>query len=414
MSSELDRKMIHCILATGNCTTFQQAGVTIDWLEDIGAKSAYHIILEQAQLSGSVPGLEYLIERGANVTGAWDPRESPEQLASAMRISRHKALNARLIQELVAKNTSDPEAAVDAFMKGITAPEYAALLTRGRNTTLRQLAPEIFKSYISSMAEGGVTGVETPYPSLTKVTKGWQRGELYTLYAPVKSLKSFNMLNFGMKAWRVDPRNVLFVTTEMPAEQLTARLACMMYEWDFNAWRDRSIPKSIVAKLHTVDLEERWHWFQPSGTGAKAIAEVKAAIAALNMRGGVSLVLWDGHYRSTDSEEWNDVYSLVRGTRVMALDKDILQPPVIVTAQEGSQKGKATHKVYSMESSLMLYTTKTSPDKLLFQTTAVREGPSLEMEVDVSFRTTSLKEASATIDGDSGGHKDDAVKQGWV
>ena len=47
----------------------------------------------------------------------------------------------------------------------------------------------------------------------------------------------------------------------------------------------------------------------------------------------------------------------------------------------------------------MMYTSKVSPDTLLFQTTDVREGPSLEMEIKVDFSRTSFTQAEAQVEG---------------
>ena len=101
----------------------------------------------------------------------------------------------------------------------------------------------------------------------------------------------------------------------------------------------------------------------------------------------------------------------MRSTRRLALDPSLLQPPIIVTSQEGSKKGQATHNAYGQEASLMMYVTKTAPDRLMLQTTAVREGPSVELEIGVSFQTMSFLEMTAQVEGEI--KSQDDVGSGW-
>ena len=412
--TSLDHRVIQCVVATGRLDVFQRLGVSVDWFQDAAAKAAWVAVQEyaEAQRADVVPSRDYLVERGAVIPGEWQADCTPEQLAEALTVARHKQLNARILHDFATANGSDPERAVREMLEQISTPEYEGLRTRGRETTFKALAPQIYDEYVASSSSGGVLGVETPFPALTYTTKGWQRGNLYCLYAPQKSMKSFVMLLFGLHAWRTRPtENVLFVTSEMPSEELTVRLACMMHGWNFNHWRDRELPRGTVAKILATDLDERWHWYQPSGQGLQALSEVRARISALNMRGGVSLVVWDGHYRSAASEEWEDVYSLVRHTRMMALEHAIQRPAVIISAQEGSQRGKVSHKAYTREASLMMFQEKISSDRLVMRTTAVREGPSLEMDIAVSWSTSSFVEDMPKIEGVSA--DEGAVKGGW-
>jgi hypothetical protein len=116
--------------------------------------------------------------------------------------------------------------------------------------------------------------------------------------------------------------------------------------------------------------------------------------------GGVDLILWDGHYRSASSEDWECVYRLVRMTRALALEKEINQPPIILTTQEGSQKGQASRKAYSQEASLMAYISKLAMGLVMLQTTAVREGPSVELEISVNLEDGVISQLSAKSETD--------------
>ena len=109
----------------------------------------------------------------------------------------------------------------------------------------------------------------------------------------------------------------------------------------------------------------------------------------------MSVVFWDGHYRSASKQEWEFIYDLTRKTRALALEPEILRPPVVVATQEGSTKGQATHAVYRQESSLMMYLTKTASNRALLQTTKVREGPSVEVDIEIDFKRTMITQLSS-------------------
>lgn len=420
MSIDLQRKVVRAIIQSGDLATFLQSGISVDWFDDLQAKQAFDIIVNYSQApetSGKVPGVEYLQARAAMIaplpggTDLLKPEDHNAQLAQAMRVTRLRRLVSDAWKRVeTSVLVSNPEEAHQQLLEALTGREISALRSSGRKTNLSDLASAAYDRYTTQVTTEGVTGVLTPFEALTYAVKGWNRGELYCLFAPPKSLKSWIMLACALRAFQTDSRHVLFITSEMPAEQLAGRLVCMMHGWDFNHWRDRTIPEPIIRQLLAVDLERRFHFYQPSGTGEQALAEVRSVIASLNMQGGVSLVLWDGHYRSAGSEEHEDIYHLVRRTRAMALEPEILQPSVLITAQEGSKPGAPTHKAYRQEASLMMYVTKISPDSLMFQTTDVREGPSLEMEIGVDFTRTALWQREARVEG-----RDEDVGTGsWV
>ena len=407
MLDEVGRKLIHAVLNTGDLVPLQTAGITIDWLDDIQEKRALQAILDYSNdmaTIGQVPGRSFLISRMAMVPGVYDPGESVPQLVEAMKSLRLSKLMAAAMQAASSLNVEDPAGAYAGLMEALTSKDIESLRTRGRELSLHDLVPEIFSNYAESVSAAGVTGVPTPFEALTYTTKGWQRGDMYCLYAPKKSFKSWVLLLFLLTALRTNEGNVLLVTSEMPPAQLGVRLLCLMNGWDFNLYRDRKIPLKSISKMLSQDGRDRVHFYQPSGFDEQAIAEVRAQVKRLNLMGGVSLVLWDGHYRSASKQEWEFIYNLTRKTRALALEPEILRPPIIVATQEGSTKGQATHAVYGQEASLMLYGTKTGPSRLLLQTTAVREGPSVEIEVEVDLRRSLITQVSSKSElGDAQG-----------
>lgn len=398
MSLDVGRKLIHAVLATGDLSSVQTAGISVDWLDDVQEKRALQAIMEYASATdtiGQVPGTSYLVRRMAMVPGAYDGSETVPQLVEAMKSYRMGRLLSLAMQEASSLNSSDPMGAYSKLMAALTSRDIESLRSRGREQSLQDLVPEIFQHYMDSISAQGITGVPTPFAALTHSTKGWQRGDMYCLYASKKSFKSWIMLLFMIVALRSCEGHVLFVTSEMPPAQLGVRLLCLLNGWNFNDYRDRKIGIRTVVKMLSQDGRDRIHFYQPTGFDEQAVAEVRGQIKRLNLMGGVSLVLWDGHYRSASKQEWEFIYNLTRKTRALALEPEILRPPIIVATQEGSTKGQATHAVYGQEASLMLYGTKTGPSRLLMQTTAVREGPSVEMEVEVDLKRSLITQVSS-------------------
>lgn len=208
----------------------------------------------------------------------------------------------------------------------------------------------------------------------------------------------------AVEAWRARPdQNVLIVTSEMPDEECAERVACLINGWNFNDYRDRKLPPAEILRWFSTDQARRLHFLMPSGLDVQAIAEVRAKIQELNLKGGVSLVVWDGHYRSALSPNWEDIARLVKGTRGLALEKEIQQPPILAIAQEGSNKGAVSNRVYAQESTLMLLITKIGFGKVLAQATKMRAGLKPEMEIAVNLVRGLITEVSAKFDAEISG-----------
>lgn len=397
----LQCRFIHRLLQTGDLGPVREAGVTEDWLSNFQCKGALFAINDYAEnpkTRGQVPGMSYLAARIATVPAVPDTGESLEQLVEALKIGRYGHLLSTSVARAYTDISTNPALVHQQLMEELTSPELEAMRSQGRETSLHDLAPSLFQTYVKSMKDAGVTGVQTPFPTLTYSTKGWQRGAVYTYFAAVKSYKTWCGLMAGVTAFNNYEGNVLVVSGEMPAEQCAVRVLCLLNGWNFNEYRDRRIGLPQIGAMFKNDEKKRFHFFQPSGFDLQAIAQVRAKIQRLNLRGGVSLVIWDGHYRSASVQDWECIYQLVRRTQMLAAEPGLLQPPILMVTQEGSKKGKATHAVYEQESSLMVYLTKTAPGKVLLQTPAVREGPAVEIEVAVNLRYGMITEVGARIE----------------
>jgi replicative DNA helicase len=399
----LDAKIIHAILAEKDLGAVLSAGITTEWFEDPISSAAYAKILDYSKLtdaSGQVPGRSYLEQLGLVPFGEYDGSETLIQLVEAKRLDRLRKLIMSATGDITGTIFSDPEGSLQTLLKGLNSKEIQSLTTHGRKSSLQSLTPTLLDWYSTSLSTSGVTGIHTPFPALTDCIKGWQRGEMYCLYAPVKSYKSWILFACAVEAYKRGTGNILIITSEMPSEQCAVRMLCLLNNWSFGKYRDRKLPLPVVQEMLNADQNNRIHFYQPSGFDEQAIGEIRAEVQRLNTMGGVDLILWDGHYRSASSEDWECVYRLVRMTRALALEKEINQPPIILTTQEGSQKGQASRKAYSQEASLMAYISKLAMGLVMLQTTAVREGPSVELEISVNLEDGVISQLSAKSETD--------------
>lgn len=105
-------------------------------------------------------------------------------------------------------------------------------VTRQRNrrgqevVTLSEAGQMVQDRLIQTRGYGGITGIETGWPVFDQTTGGYQRGDLISWVGRPELGKTYLILRQAWKAHEAGA-NVLFVTTEMTAEQIGRRHAAI-------------------------------------------------------------------------------------------------------------------------------------------------------------------------------------------
>lgn len=407
MSQESEQQLLAALLTTKELHLLRAAGVEVDWFQDLGCQSTYSVILEYAKQNatqGHVPSPEYLKARMVPVPPMYNPASGTLlALLDVLRLNRLKMKLGLITQETTLLMANDPVAAHTKLLAGLMDQGVVGLMDKGKADSQAEVAQRLLGTFIATKDTQGMVGVPTPFDSLNYSLKGLQKGDMYCLFAPPKSMKSFIALLFALKVVATGKR-VLFVTSEMPSEQCGLRYAAMSAGFNLNKWRDREMSVEEAEVILTSDPHGLMHYYQPTGLQDKALGEVYAEIQRLNWDGNLGLVIWDGHYRSAKSSEWNDMYNFVQATRAMALDKSLGQVPFLVVTQEGSKKGESSYKCYEREASLMLYLRRETINRIHAFTQALRDGLTLEFKILVDMTTGApkfIEQQAKFLDGPS-------------
>jgi len=117
----------------------------------------------------------------------------------------------------------------------------------------------------------------TPWPSLNKIIRGWQSGELYLFAGEPKAGKTTLMINIAAYAAKIG-ENVLFITLEFKKEEVGARLASHIARIDLTVLPDHieSLKDSLVA-----NIKKSWKgnlWIEDLTGGSATLNTVEMCI----------------------------------------------------------------------------------------------------------------------------------------
>lgn len=351
---DIEAQLIVAALTLSEIHIVQQSGLTADDFVDNRAKISLKLITEYQDLHhGEVPSLPYLYERGVMPLPVYNPQYgSTFAILQAVKQALLRRRMGGVIQELSTAAALNPEEAM-ARLHALSGHPTLWTPFVGSKAAKAMLADEV-TGVIHDYFNPDATGLQTPFPTINSNIGGLLPGRLYVIYADPKVGKTWTALQI-IKHLYLQGKRTLIVTSEMPIAEVTERLFCLVQEVSYDDLIARTIPTMAHADVFgDPDFFEAHrpndiHFFVPSETGAMAIAEVRQREIELNADGKLALVLWDGYYRSSPSDEWTDIYAMTRGVKRLCVDPKVGTIPHLITAQEGSNKNKPTHKVLEQE-----------------------------------------------------------------
>jgi replicative DNA helicase len=197
--------------------------------------------------------------------------------------------------------------------------------------------------------ENSITGVNSTFPELDKVTRGWQPTDLIILAARPSVGKTAFALNLAKNA--VNNHNkqtpIGFFSLEMSRLQLLNRLACMI--------SGLHVSKIQTGRLNDVDMQtflkamdEIYTMpFYVDDTGGINLFELRAKARRMIKKHQVGLIVIDYLQLMTGDEKRNssreqEISSISRGLKRLAKDLNV---PVIALSQLSREVEKRTQKV---------------------------------------------------------------------
>ncbi len=406
MSPESQLQFVSAIIATGDIATPRRLGIVPEFLTHVPASQALDIIYtysDSPENGGRLPGRAYLRERLVNLPEYDVTFGDITSLCDTIKLSVLRTRITSFSAELSRISLHDPLSSLTRLQEFASSQELLSLMSGGESSSLAYDYERIIEEYQDTMHTQGVTGEDTPFPSLTQSIKGWQPGGFYVIYAPAKNYKTFVALS-AIKDLYVRRRRTLIVSSEMTHRQINERLICMILGLDFNDFLNRTLPTEVWEDIQDevetfrARADTTIHHFSPSGLGARAVGEVKSKIKELNSDGELALVLWDGHYRSAKSDAWEDVYDLTRRTRAIPLDPTTGQVPLLITTQAGSKRGEVAYRVYEQEASVLMQLEKEAPGQAVLWTKAIRQGLGCRIRLAIELSAGNIREVARLED----------------
>ncbi|NLG82987.1 MAG: replicative DNA helicase [Bacilli bacterium] len=295
-----------------------------------------------------VGGLEYLIELSELVP-------TTANVQTYVEIVREKAIVRRLIEtaNLIAQNATRSDMDLDELLDD--AEKKIMLVARERSASdfkeIRDVVNEVFGK-IKAQNERGteLTGLQTGFSSLDRLTLGLQKEDLIILAARPGMGKTAFVLNVAKNVARLnnDPGIAIF-SLEMSAEQLVHRLLTSEAQIDGQSLRKgRLTPEQINYLLVASDRLARYHIYIDDTPGIK-VSEVRAKCRKLiqTKNNRLGLIIIDYLQLLSGSEKWtgNRVQEVSEISRVLKEIAREFKVPVLACAQLSRQVEQREDKV---------------------------------------------------------------------
>lgn len=186
---------------------------------------------------------------------------------------------------------------------------------------------------------GGITGIETPWPTMNEMTGGYQDADLITVVGRPATSKTYNLLYQAMTAHAAG-HSVLVVTTEMGIEQLARRYIALRTGVNPDLLKRNMVSTYTMQRIAALQAEmisdTNLRIFSV-GMGARI-----SAIEALMQEFGPSIVFLDGTYLVHPSvtqpmkriERVAEVFDELKGLTITS------NTPIVNTMQFNRQAGK--------------------------------------------------------------------------
>lgn len=188
--------------------------------------------------------------------------------------------------------------------------------------------------------QGGMSGVPTPWPTLNRITSGYQPADLITWVGRTSLGKTMLLLIQAEYAYDAG-YSVLFVTTEMAAEAIARRWMAMKFGYDPDALKSAQISTYTLRRMRSQNIEllgrER---FRLLSAGMNSdLSQVEAAIEEMQpdilYLDGVYLMRTSGKViHRSKTEQVSAVFDELKQRNI---DTNI---PFVVNTQFSRQAGK--------------------------------------------------------------------------
>ncbi|ALC88533.1 DNA helicase [Bacillus sp. FJAT-18017] len=289
--------------------------------------------LAAAKLLEDTGGVSYLSELASSVPTA-------ANIEYYAKIVEEKSLLRRLIRTAteIAQNGYTREDEVDTLLSEAEKSIMEVSQRKGGGA-FHLIKDVLVRTYdnIESMhnRKGDITGIETGFRELDRMTAGFQRNDLIIVGARPSVGKTAFALNISQNVATKTGENVAIFSLEMGAEQLVMRMLCAEGNIDAQRLRTGSLTDEDWGKLTmAMGSLSRAGIFIDDTPGVR-VADIRAKCRRLKQEHGLGMILIDylqlilGSGRSGENRQ-QEVSEISRSLKQLARE---LQVPVIALSQ---------------------------------------------------------------------------------
>jgi replicative DNA helicase len=230
---DFETVLITRILETGDIRTAIRRKVTEDFFFLPDNRAAFTYLLNHYHEYGTVPSVPLFVQDFPD----FDLHTTSDNVASICDHLRDLKLHRDLMkgmEEAVRHTRQDAQEGLRSVRALVASLTSQYVLTR--DVDLTKATAETRAEYERVKAGHGLLGIQWPWEKMNETTLGIQNEELVFFYARPKSLKTWLMLATALHAFKKG-RKVLFITMEMPVDQIRRRAACIWSGLDYEAVR---------------------------------------------------------------------------------------------------------------------------------------------------------------------------------
>ena len=282
----------------------------------------------------SAGGPAYLAEMFANVPTA-------ANIADYVGIVEEKSVRRQLMRaggEIIAEGSRE-ESEIDKVLDAAERRIYDISMRKSEDSVvpISEVVPGAFAEIGEMMnRKGKLTGINTGFYTLNKMTNGFQKSDLIIVAARPATGKTAFALNIAQYAAMHDKRNVIIFSLEMSAQQLVMRMLCSEAVVESQKIKEGTIdPNDTDKLLQVLDPMSKCGIFIDD-TGGVSVADVRSKCRRLQARQGLDMIVIDylqlmtaGGGRKGDSRT-QEVSDMTRQLKLLARELNV---PVVLLAQ---------------------------------------------------------------------------------
>ncbi len=256
-----------------------------------------------------------------------------------VNIVEEKSIERKLLKDM--QNISDDILSSRLDFNGIldkTEDKLINLIKKRRTSQIMEInkASNIVYEQIQKYTENksDLTGLNTGYANLNKVTLGFQRGDLMILAARPSVGKSTYAINLALQVSKVNNAHVALFSLEMSVEQLMMRMFSYQAEIELSKIRSGNLSSDemLLLGLAKQDLAKLHVYFDEDSSSN--IADIRAKCRQLKNEGKLDFIIIDYLQLITSANSkgnrQEEVSMISRSLKVLARDLDV---PILALSQ---------------------------------------------------------------------------------